>query len=355
VTTTNLNEVSGEVYQNLPVRTRDTSISLVDVIGADCRSNVAEHLVESFPGAGLEADCRDKDGSVDTFEMLLDGTSEIEQLTTPNNTAIPPLLKRSSSATDLDTIEFTPDLDAILSLVDAAVLAAVVGVGSLHNKNVSLKEVHSFRALSELAPAVFSPGHLRATAERVVLLPTIAHALLGARYRSRSKRDQTATPDLAKIFLSMQKGQSQVDAVRLSASLWHTTQSGVYDVTATKRLRPLNETIDDTACEVFPRGDILEVENDCADCGDILRDDCSDIDLFEQDLEDSEDLEDVNDILSDGDDSEYSHSESLLLDDEQCAHALNEELLFTPQCNDKLGDVEDGLNDIDLWEDLLDG
>ena len=238
--------------------------------------------------------------------MLLEFCGEAPLDSPISSSSVPPLLKRTSSATDLNVEDHNASKAAILELVDVAVRLAISGSSTRSAKGILVTRDESFERLADLAPSVWSPAYLPAVASRAAFLPTIGHAIeyvccahavsqrlrhKGAdlnRYASRSF-DQLNTSNNTAGHHPAATSQD-----KLATMLWRRLQSAMYDDKAARRLEPLYMKVEKATEEYELQDEILDSshENDQSGLpGDFEANDNGDEeDLFDQDSGTDEDL-----------------------------------------------------------------
>ena len=214
---------------------------------------LSEHLVASLnesqdePEFVLESDDEVNDDY--ELEMLLEMDEQGPPDTLQPYLQPPPLLKRSSSATDLTQEGDEANTDAILELIDVATRLAISGCPTQVAKGVSVKKDASFVPLALIAPSLWAPGYLPAVASRAVFLPTISHALYAV-----CTRHATCETLMAKAAYLSQRvpthcrqsnhrfsnASSRVSLEGLSIRLWQTLERGLYSPESARRLKPLH-------------------------------------------------------------------------------------------------------------------
>ena len=276
-----------ENYESFPVSLNSTSED----------QSVATTILRSSEGHYSDLDVHEKSGIRSTsccnlcgaaFESIL-GPGDIEDdceyedmLLQVNNEGIPTiprqapqtpsLLKRTSSAMDITTGKDVCITDAIVTLVDAAIRAAISDSSTRFAGDIEVTESESFRRLGAIAPALCSPGYLPAISSRAVLLPTIRHALENLSYTHAKKgspkrkahelADQSRyqSRDGGLTWNIMQRDQHKPLALSndLDTQLWRTLQNGVYDSKATRRLEPITTSVRGSATDTGSQVELLE-------------------------------------------------------------------------------------------------
>ncbi|KAF2759617.1 hypothetical protein EJ05DRAFT_304120 [Pseudovirgaria hyperparasitica] len=174
---------------------------------------------------------------------------------------------------------------AIHRLLDVAVRRAISARLHKTAKGVNMKADNLTARLANVAPALFSPGYMRAVAIRACFVPTISQAL------SRSVLYNTQSPSLKTKLLRLnlwsQTGTNSAfqttdkhhhyhhHQLLSSARLWQLLQKSLFDVKAARRLIPLtqassfkntsrpdSETADDAVIEIEEHVDDSDVAED---------------------------------------------------------------------------------------------
>lgn len=186
----------------------------------------------------------------DEPSMLLEAYEEELPDTLTTEPTKPYLLKRASSALDIDDGEEESQKTAILELIDAAIRCAISDSPTRLAKGIAVNRKDSFQSLSGIAPALWSPGYLPAVAERAVFVPTISHALAAIcsgpakagplQSMTDKPANQTSEQSLA-INTSQLKARSCTREMYdvWSSRVWQALGRGLYDPEAARRLKPL--------------------------------------------------------------------------------------------------------------------
>lgn len=212
--------------------------------------------------------------------------------------------------------------DAAMHLIDAAIRVAITESPRALGNGVAITALQSFRQLSEVAPALWSPGFLSNVATRAVFLPTIRCALGMVCSMQDSRFDSSLDPNVA-------AKRRYVSPDTPSVLLWRMLASGSYRPHAARRLEPLSDGRGDTGTDHDLGYELLDSSQDSWTDVRYEAELIEDFDLME-DREDEEDILDFYDLedhatadwqeqteeyLTDGA-SSWSHEECLLEDDD---------------------------------------
>ncbi|KAK4939017.1 hypothetical protein LTR66_015044 [Elasticomyces elasticus] len=223
----------------------------------------------------------------------------------------------------------------IADLVDAALRHSMTPEPTKVAAGIKVTSTESFARLSQIAPALWSPGHFPAVSSRAVFLPTLSYALshnvyAGARSSAlRGKLEDLARQESSGVLGSCRNDEGRSSAERteqekdglqkaVSVRLWQMMQRRLHDPQAARRLKPLQLATPGTQGDADCGADMLEFEGAANGTGGF--DDLLDADgLFE--VEDGAEWDELLDdgflssqesCLSVNDDGSFSEGELLL-------------------------------------------
>ncbi|KAF2100667.1 hypothetical protein NA57DRAFT_74266 [Rhizodiscina lignyota] len=176
-------------------------------------------------------------------EMLLDDTPNSSLATTVSSEDADLLIETATAFPVLSdgVAESNLDLDAICELIDAALRLTMCERPNKLPQGVKVKQCSISPRLADLAPSLWSPGYLAATAQRSVFIPTISHALSHSLYKNaRSSSLRQKLGALAESSGPAKFGPSP-EAVQKAAAarMWQLMQHQVFDPKAARRLKPI--------------------------------------------------------------------------------------------------------------------
>ncbi|KAK5008323.1 hypothetical protein LTR28_004136 [Elasticomyces elasticus] len=169
-------------------------------------------------------------------------------------------------------------------LIDAALRHSMTSEPIKVAAGIKVTSTESFARLSQIAPALWSPGHLpltlppiQAVSSRAVFLPTLSYALshnvyAGARSSAlRDKLEDLARQESSGVLGSCENDDGRRSAGRpkqekdglqkaVSVRLWQMMQRRLHDPQAARRLKPLQLATPGTQGDADCGADMLEFE-----------------------------------------------------------------------------------------------
>ncbi|KAH9817389.1 hypothetical protein Tdes44962_MAKER05513 [Teratosphaeria destructans] len=201
----------------------------------------------------------------------------------------------------------------VRQMVVLAVRAAITisGVSESLPKGFRLRNIEGFASLSDIAPAIWSPGYITAVSSRAVFLPTLAHALVNVADKSRSVDLRSAVSRLQSMGSRAWQPNDPAHG-GLTVRLWHMLRDALYDQSAARRLelvpnlRPVGcRSVLDTAAFFTTDGDDWERTTDIGP-GYMLDEDSGDDAMQELEFDEESNEGDLSERLIDDQEDIYA-------------------------------------------------
>ena len=130
-----------------------------------------------------------------------------------------------------------------LHLIDAAIRLAITSSPKRLDKRFQMSSSESLHRLSDIAPALWSPGYLPALSDRAVFLPTICHAMAnvgGERAKSASLMAKMTEIGRQTTMQGSMSGAAHIELQsNVAVPLWRMLQASMHNPETARRLKPL--------------------------------------------------------------------------------------------------------------------
>ncbi|KAK6433630.1 hypothetical protein LTR95_010193 [Oleoguttula sp. CCFEE 5521] len=204
-----------------------------------------------------------------------------------------------------------------LSMLQLALRTAISGPPSRHSADVGISSTSGLRPLASVAPALWSPGHLRNVTSRTVFLPAIGHALANVSRHAvnnlqlRDKVAELARRHTVSPSLTLDTGDATLCQRSLELLTWQRMVSAVRNMDTRKSVSSLLSgiacsSVDDNQTEVILDDDIKHPALD-----ELSLDEDDENEAYDSD----EDSSRFDELTLDDDDEWYDHGDLFLLDD----------------------------------------